>query len=384
MLKKTTPLFALGFRPFYLLAALWSVLAIVEWLCELNGYSFRGNSQIPGIQWHAHEMIFGFAATVVAGFALTAVRSWTGLDTPTGASLAMLVLLWIGGRIGPLLSPYLAFIDVLFLPAIAIAIGRLILHRRMYRNLFLPFILSVLGVLNAVFYLATFDRIQVDANKTLVISLFLIVMIEIMIGGRVIPSFTANAFFGLKQVRNKNFATLVLASCGVSFLLWIFAPTNPITAIICLFTGVIQFILLWGWRPFATFSKPIVLVLHAAYFWIPLGFILLGLSALGLITFYIPVHAFGIGATAGLIIGMITRTAMGHTGRQLTAGVIEVLSYSLVQATAIFWMLAHLLSGTWFHSTLGWAGMFWCTAFLLYLYKYIPWLTQPRLDGQPG
>jgi uncharacterized protein involved in response to NO len=384
MSKKVAPLFALGFRPFYLLAALWSVIAITEWLFELNGYSFRGNSPIPGIQWHAHEMIFGFAATVVAGFALTAVRAWTGLDTPTGTSLMLLVLLWVGGRVAPLISPYLAFIDVLFLPAIAIAIGRLIIYRRMYRNLFLPFILSVLGVLNAIFYLSALDHIQIDANKVLMISLFLIVMIEIMIGGRVIPSFTANAFFGLKQVRNKNFSTLVLASCGASFLLWIFAPANPVTAIACLFTGVIQFALLWGWRPFATFAKPIVLVLHAAYFWIPLGFILLGLSALGLVTIYIPVHAFGIGATAGLIIGMITRTAMGHTGRQLIAGAIEILSYSLVQATAIFWMLAHLLNGTWFHSTIGWAGVFWCTAFLLYLYKYIPWLTSPRVDGQPG
>ena len=177
MSKKTMPLFALGFRPFYLLAALWSVIAVAEWLCELSGYSFRGSSAIPGIQWHAHEMIFGFAATVVAGFALTAVRAWTGLDTPTGKSLMLLVLLWIAGRVGPLLSPYLAVVDVLFLPAIAIAIGRLILHQRMYRNLFLPFILSVLGVLNAVFYLSANNRIQIDANKVLIISLFLIVMI---------------------------------------------------------------------------------------------------------------------------------------------------------------------------------------------------------------
>ena len=384
MSKKTMPLFALGFRPFYLLAALWSVIAVVEWLCELSGYSFRGNSEIPGIQWHAHEMIFGFAATVVAGFALTAVRAWTGLDTPTGKSLMLLVLLWIAGRVGPLLSPYLAVVDVLFLPAIAIAIGRLILHQRMYRNLFLPFILSVLGVLNAVFYLSANNRIQIDANKVLIISLFLIVMIEIMIGGRVIPSFTANAFFGIKQIRNKNLATLVLACCGASFLLWIFFPTNYLTAIVCLFTGLIQLKMLWGWNPLATVSKPIVLVLHAAYLWIPLGFILLGLSALGFVTIYIPVHAFGIGATAGLIIGMITRTAMGHTGRPLIAGVIETLAYTLVQATAIFWMLAHAFSGTWFHSALGWAGICWCTAFILYLFKYFPWLTKPRLDGQPG
>ena len=154
-------LFALGFRPFYLLAAFWSVVAILEWLMELSGSGLRNIGSIPGIQWHAHEMIFGFAATVITGFALTAVRSWTGLDTPTGAALMLLVVLWFAGRLGPLLSPYLAILDVLFLPTIAIVIGKLITQRKMTRNLFLPFILSVLGMLNGLFYLTAYGRINI-------------------------------------------------------------------------------------------------------------------------------------------------------------------------------------------------------------------------------
>ena len=351
---------------------------------ELSGSGLRGVGSIPGIQWHAHEMIFGFATTVIVGFALTAVRSWTGLDTPKGYSLMLLAILWIAGRLGPLLTPYFAIIDILFLPTIALVIGKLILQRNMARNLFLPLILSALGVLNGLFYMSAYGHINIDANAPLISSLFLIVMIEIMIGGRVIPSFTANSILGLKQFRNKSYASTVLVFSAASFLLWTFFPVSIVTALICIFTGVLQLVLLFGWRPFATTSKPIVWVLHAAYFWIPIGFIFLGFSSLGLISIYIALHAFGIGATGGLIIGMITRTAMGHTGRSLTAGSTEVICYALVQATAIIWMAAHLTSGVWFHSTIGLAGICWCLAFLLYIHKYFPWLSKPRLDGQPG
>lgn len=384
MTKKTIPLFALGFRPFYLLAAFWSVAAILEWLMELSGSGIRGIGSIPGIQWHAHEMIFGFATTVVAGFSLTAVRSWTGLETPKGRSLMLLAFFWIAGRLGPLFSSYFVIIDILFLPIIAMIIGKLILQRSMVRNLFLPLILSVLGILNGLFYMSAYGHIGIDSNVPLISSLFLIVMIEIMIGGRVIPSFTANAIVGIKQFRNKSFATVVLAFSATSFLLWIFFSVSVVTALICILTGVLQFILLLGWKPLATRSKPIVWILHAAYFWIPLGFILLGLSSFGLVSMYIALHAFGIGATGGLIIGMITRTAMGHTGRLIKAGAIEVSCYVLVQVTAVIWMVAHLTVGVWFHFTIGLAGICWCLAFILYIYKYFPWLTKPRLDGQPG
>ena len=172
MTKKTIPLFALGFRPFYLLAAFWSVVAILEWLMELSGSGLRGVGSIPGIQWHAHEMIFGFAATVIAGFALTAVRSWTGLETPKGGSLMLLAILWIAGRLGTLFSPCFAIIDVLFLPTIAMVIGKLILQKNMVRNLFLPLILSALGMLNGLFYMSAYGHINVDANSLLISSLF--------------------------------------------------------------------------------------------------------------------------------------------------------------------------------------------------------------------
>jgi uncharacterized protein involved in response to NO len=382
--KRYLPLFDLGFRPFYLLAAFWSVIAIMEWLLELSGSGVRNIGSIPGIQWHAHEMIFGFAATVIVGFALTAVQSWTGLDTPKGFSLMLLAVLWIAGRLGPLVSPNLAIVDVLFLPTIAVVIGKLIVQRKMTRNLFLPLILSLLGLLNGLFYLSAYGRMNIDANTVLMASLFLIVMIEIMIGGRVIPSFTANAIAGLHQFKSKNLANITLICSASAFLLYIFSSSNYLTSIICFLAGCLQLILQWGWRPLATVSKPMVWVLHAAYGWMSLGFIFLGLSSLGILSVYIALHAFGIGATGGLIIGMITRTAMGHTGRKINAGYIEKTCYILVQLTAIIWMIAHVTTGVWFHATIGLAGVCWCLTFILYIFKYLPWLTRARFDEQAG
>ena len=384
MSKRPFPLFTLGFRPFYLLAAFWSVVAMMEWLLELSGSGVRNIGSIPGIQWHAHEMIFGFAATVITGFALTAVQSWTGLDTPKGVTLMLLAVLWIAGRLGPLVSPYLAIVDILFLPTIAVVIGKLIVQRKMTRNLFLPLILSLLGLLNGLFYLSAYGRVNVDANTVLIASLFLIIMIEIMIGGRVIPSFTANAIAGLQQFKSKNLASITLVCSAGALLLSIFFAGNQITSMICFVAGCLQLMLQWGWRPLATVFKPMVWILHAAYAWIPLGFIFLGLSSLGILSVYIALHAFGIGATGGLIIGMITRTAMGHTGRQIKAGHIEKTCYALVQLTAIIWMIAHVTTGNWFHATISLAGVCWCLAFILYIYKYLPWLTKARFDGQAG
>jgi uncharacterized protein involved in response to NO len=254
----------------------------------------------------------------------------------------------------------------------------------MTRNLFLPLILSLLGLLNGLFYLSAYGQMSVDANTVLMASLFLIVMIEIMIGGRVIPSFTANAIAGLHQFKSKNLASITLVCSASAFLLYIFSFGNYLTSIICLLAGCLQLLLQWGWRPLATVSKPMVWVLQAAYAWISLGFIFLGLSSLGILSVYIALHAFGIGATGGLIIGMITRTAMGHTGRKIHAGYIEKTCYVLVQLTAIIWMIAHVTTGAWFHATIGLAGVCWCLTFILYIFKYLPWLTRARFDGQAG
>ena len=384
MLHKKNALLALGFRPFYLLASFWAIFTVVEWLLELQGLGLRRFDQLPGMQWHAHEMIFGFAATVITGFALTAAKAWTGLDTPTGLTLLALVLLWLLARVGAFTGSVFIIIDICFLPIIAIVIGRLILRVKMYRNLFLPLILFSLGFLNAGFYLSTFAYINVDSNKILFASLYLIVMIEIMIGNRIIPSFTSNTIPGLQQYRNQSLVKATMIGSALTFLLQIMSTHSQITAVTCFVIATLHLLLLWGWRPLATVGKPILWILHISYAWIPLGFVLLGFSQLGFITIYPALHVFGIGATGGLIIAMITRTALGHTGRLLVAGLGEITAYFGIQATLLIWLLANSNFGMSFYPLMVIAGICWIGVFIIYLIKYFPLLTQPRQDGKAG
>jgi len=381
---KKIAVLALGFRPFYLLASLWAIFSIFEWLLELQNMGIRNLSAIPSMLWHAHEMIFGFAATVITGFALTAVRAWTGLDTPKGWSLLLLVALWLIARIGAFTGTPLVVVDICFLPIVAIVIGRLIVKVRMYRNLFLPLILTILGILNALFYLTLLGHIKLEINQIIFAALYLIIMIEIMIGNRIIPSFTANATPGLQQDRHPTLTKITIFCSALTFLLQIFNPVVLLNAIACFAIGCLHLFLLRGWRPLATKGKPLLWIMHLSYTWIAVGFFLLGLSDLGLITIYPALHVFGIGATGGLIIAMITRTALGHTGRPLLAGLTETICYLGIQATLVFWLLGNTNLNAWFYPFFVIAGVCWMSVFSLYLIKYYPLLTSPRPDGKAG
>ena len=384
MRDKKIAVLGLGFRPFYLLASLWAIFSILEWLLELQNAGIRGLNAIPSMMWHAHEMIFGFAATVITGFALTAVKAWTGLDTPKGWSLLLLVALWLIARIGAFTGSPLIVVDICFLPMVAIVIGRLIVKARMYRNLFLPLILTILGILNALFYLTLLGHLKLDVNQIIFFALYLIIMIEIMIGNRIIPSFTANAIPGLQQNRNPTITKLTIIASAFTFLLQIFSPVALLNGIACFVISGLHLFLLQGWRPLATKSKPLLWIMHLSYTWISVGFFLLGLSDLGLMTIYPALHVFGIGATGGLIIAMITRTALGHTGRPLLAGLIETFCYFGIQTTLFFWFLGNSNLNTWFYPFLVIAGACWMSVFTLYLIKYLPLLTRPRPDGKAG
>ena len=384
MSDKKIAVLALGFRPFYLLASFWAIFAILEWLLELQGIGLRGFNSLSGMQWHAHEMVFGFAATVVTGFALTAVRAWTGLDTPGGINLLLLVILWVSARVGAFTENIFIFADIFFLPIIAIVIGRLILKAKMYRNLFLPLILIFLGCLNACFYLSALGYLNIDINAIIFDSLYLIIMIQIMLGNRIIPSFTANAIPGLKQNRSNVLTNAAVIGSALTFSLQILAPVGLINAIACFTIAVIHSVLIWGWRPLATKGKPILWILHISYSWIAVGFLLLGLFQLRLISIYPALHVFGIGATGGLIIAMITRTALGHTGRSLMIGLSEISCYVGIQATLLIWLLANSRHDSWFYPLMVIAGFCWMFIFMIYIVKYFPLLTQPRPDGKKG
>lgn len=376
-------LLELGFRPFYLLAAVWAVLAILFWLAELHGQRWRGDSP-PGIFWHGHEMIFGFAVATVTGFSLTVVRNWTQRQTARGGWLAALVLLWLAGRVVFLAWPTAGALDLAFLPAAALAVAINLVRARQWRNLFLPLLLLLLAGCNLAFHLAAADGDPGTMATALRAALFCLVMIEIVMAGRVIPGFTANAVAGAKPLRDPRLERFAIAAAAAAFVLAC-APVAPrAAAAVSGLAGALHLARLAGWKPWLVTRSPLLWVLHLAYAWIAIGLLLLAAAQLDWIAVSAAIHAFGVGATGGLIIGMMTRTARGHTARPLRAGRMEVAAYALVAAAALVRVGIAAIPDLPYLTGLDLAGGLWSGGFLLFVLRFSAWLMRPRADGQPG
>lgn len=381
------PVLRLGFRPFYLGTALLACLSVPLWIAV-----FLGHVQLPLPQplspllWHGHEMLFGFAAGVVAGFLLTAVKAWTGLPTPRGPLLGALALLWLAARLAVFVAPYPVFaaIDMLLLPAVAAALLRVLIASGNKRNIPLISLLVLMALANGVFHLAVLGWLAVPPVSALYAQLGLIVMVICVMTGRVLPMFTKNVTPGLVINVPRRFEMSLLATTAVALLLWVLGARALWVAAAALVAAGMHAWRLWLWHPQVTFKKPILWILHASYAWMPLGFLLLALSQLGWVQQSLAVHAFGVGVIGGLIIGMVTRTARGHTGRPLQAGRAEVLAYACVMAAAVLRVLVPALQPAWYAYALEGAACLWALAFAMYLFIYTPWLTRTRLDGKDG
>ena len=379
------PLLRLGFRPFYLGAALLACLSVPFWVAVFLGHAGL-ELQITPLLWHAHEMLFGFAAGVIVGFLLTAVKAWTGLATPRGAVLGGLAVVWLAARLSAVFAPYpvYAALDMVLLPAVAAILLRLLVKAGNKRNIPLIFILVLLSVANLVFHLSAMGFIDVPAVSALYAGLALIVMIESVMAGRVVPMFTKSVTPGLVISIPRPFELGTLAVTALALALWVFAPPGPVTLGVCALAAVLHLARLWQWHPQVTLKRPILWILHVSYAWIPVGFALLAMAQAGWVGVSLAVHAFAVGTTGGLIIGMITRTARGHTGRPLQVSRAEVLAYALVMGAAVARVLIPAVVPDWYVPALTIAAAFWAVAFAIYLVVYAPWLTQTRLDGKDG
>lgn len=341
---------------------------------------------VAPILWHAHEMLFGFAVAIIVGFLMTAGKNWTGLATPRGPWLGALALLWLAARISAWVGPYAlyAVLDLALLPLVAGVLVTLLLRAGNHRNLPLALILALLTVANFVFHLAVMGVLSISPMAGLLGALALIVMIECVMAGRVVPAFTMSVTPGLKIVANQWVERMTLGATALGLGLWVFSPPNLVSSAVLALAAVLHVWRLLSWRPQVTRQRPILWILHAAYFWIPIGLGLLALAQLGLVPVSAGVHALAVGATGGLIVGMITRTARGHTGRPILASKLEVLAYALVLSAAILRVFLPLLAPEMLVPALVLAGAAWALAFMLYLLKFTPWLLATRLDGKDG
>ena len=379
------PVLRLGFRPFYLGAAVFAALAVPVWVAAFVGWLNLNLSVAPAL-WHAHEMLFGFAAAVIVGFLLTAGKAWTGLATPRGPLLGVLAALWLAARLSALVAPYSVYaaLDLALLPLVAAIVLDVLVRARSWRNLPLVVILLLLSTANLVFHLAVAGMLDAPPMRALHAGLALIVMIECVIAGRVIPAFTVNATPGLRLKLRRPLEAAALFVTALALAGWVLAPAGPAGSLAFAAAAALQLLRQLQWQPWVTRKRPILWVLHAAYAWIPIGFALLAASQLGATSPSAGVHALAIGATAGLIIGMITRTARGHTGRPLHASKAEVVAYLLVTGAAMVRVAVPLVAPQHLMASLICAALAWSAAFLIYLFVFAPWLLTTRLDGKDG
>ncbi len=378
-------LFRLGFRPFYLAAALLATLAVPLWVAAFFGVAPAALS--PGLAWHVHEMVFGFAATVVVGFLYTAARNWTGLPTPSGRHLALLAGVWAAGRLALLAAPPLAaaIIDVIFLPLAAWPVWRALRQADNRRNLFLPALLGAMAVLNLLFHAAVLGVLALDPLTPPRIALLMIVLIEVVMGARVIPSFTANAVPAAQPLTRPRHDRLSIALVALTVAAWSLGMPEPSVAGLSLAAALTVAVRGIGYRPQRVLAHPLLWILHLSYLWVAIGLALLATAAIGWTSESAAFHALGVGATGGLIIGMITRTALGHTGRPLRAGPAEWSMYLLLQAGALLRVLAALPWGaSAYEELLVASAACWTLSFGMYLAAYAPKLMAPRIDGRDG
>ena len=379
----------LGFRPFYLGAALFSATAILLWLGALfGGLSLPTFSSIDPIAWHAHEMVFGFALAVIAGFLLTASNNWTGILPAAGLPLAIVFLLWAAARYfvasGHLMLA--AWADIGFALLLIALLFRVLFLAKLWRNFTILGMVALMGSLNAWFYAIALLGLAANPLYPVEIALLIVMQLLVVMGGRVIPMFTQNGIPGISVWKPQFFVVLTPMASVIGIVAWLTLPPR-IAFLGCLFAAAINLARWAGWKPWQCFKQPMVWVLQLGYLWIPLTLIAMGLNALAIIPRSLPMHALGVGAMGLIIAGMITRTAMGHTGRPILATRVETAVFVLIALSGLLRVVAaipDLLNPAATPSFLLASGFCWATAFILYLSRYAPWLFRPRLDGRPG
>lgn len=377
-------LWALGFRPFYLLASIFAALSVPLWVAQYSGY--LPPLLVRGPTWHGHEMLFGYTLAVVTGFLFTAGRNWTGQPTPTGRALIAFVLLWIAGRV-LMLTPYAtmaAVVNAAFPVAVGIALAIPLRNSRNRRNYFFVGLLLLLGAAVLAMHLSWLGVLAWPERASLQAGLDVVLFVLAVMGGRVIPMFTNNGIPGVRATRHPFVERVALGSVLLLLVADVLPTPESVIATIALVAALAHAARLYLWQPWRTLQTPLVWVLHAAYGWIVVYLVLRALAVLGLVAGPLAMHALTIGAIGGMTIGMMTRTARGHTGRPLLADGFELTCYLLVQCAALIRVFGGLLAPAAYLFTVIASGICWSLAFALYAVRYWPVLSRARLDGKPG
>jgi uncharacterized protein involved in response to NO len=377
-------LWELGFRPFYLLASGFAALSIALWALQFTGV--LQHAYLQGPLWHAHEMLFGFAMAVLVGFLLTAGRNWSGQATPTGTWLMAMAALWLAGRV-LVLTPFgwaAALVNTAFPLVSALALGLAFYKGRNTRNYFFVGLLVLMGLAELSVHLSALGVLHIPGWAGIALALDVMLFVLAVMGGRVIPMFTNNGVPGAQAVRQPLVEKLALGSILLLLLadtLHIVGAWFALLAALAMLAHLARWLL---WQPWKTWRNPLVWVLHLAYAWIVLHLLLRAFAALYWVPASAATHALTAGAIGCMVIGMMTRTALGHTGRPLRAGTTEVLCYALVGTAALVRVVVPLFAQSLLYHAVIVASVLWSGGFGLYAVRYWPILSRARRDGLPG
>jgi len=386
-------LFSYAFRPFFLLLGLFAIVAMVIWLMALQGF---GPAVLPVdvIAWHSHEMAVGIGLAAVAGFLLTAVSTWTGRPPVSGLHLMALVLAWLSGRVamgfGGVLPVSIVFaVDMLFPILLFIYVAREVIGGGNHRNYPLVYLTAFLMLLNLLFHTPALGLVPLAVDIDRVALYLLVHMLLLMvsiIGGRIIPAFTGN---WLRSQGSSHLPVSYAWLDGVAILATIvtgvFAsllPLSPITGVAALVAAIAHAARLSRWCGLATRREPLLFVLHVAYAWLPVGYLFTAEAVIGWQPVTVALHALTVGGVSFMILAVMTRVALGHTGRPLHAARLTVIAYWLMLASALARVLSALGSDYLFKVSI--AGGLWIAAFALFIWVYAPILLGPRAESETG
>jgi len=372
-----------GFRPFFLLGSLYAGIAVLAWLPMFHGELSVATAFAPR-DWHVHEMLFGYVAAVVTGFLLTAIPNWTGRLPIQGTPLLLLVSTWLAGRIAVTLSASIgwmvaAVIDVAFLAVLAGAATREIVVGSNWRNLKIVAMIGVLAAANLAFHLEA--HLRGSAEYATRVGIAAVVLLITLIGGRIVPSFTHNWLVRERAGRLPapfgRFDIAIVAASTAALALWIVLPFGRVTAAGLFAAAMLQFIRLGRWAGDRAVAEPLVLILHIGYAFVPIGLLLAGAGALGLVPESAGVHAWTAGAVGTMTLAVMTRASLGHTGRALAASAATRAIYVAVVIAALT-RIGAALAPEWSELLLHITVIAWAGAFLGFAAVYAPILCSAR------
>jgi uncharacterized protein involved in response to NO len=382
----------LGFRPFFLLGGVFAVIGVAIWLWVLSyqGSLPQGGS-LGAVQWHAHEMLFGYGLAVIAGFLLTAEGNWTGVQTLHGAPLLLLAALWLLARVMPFVPhvqaiPIMAVLDLLFNILLCIALLHPIVKVRQWKHLSIWTKVLLLLVANGLFYLGIFNQLDEGVRLGLYTALYVIVALVMLMGRRVIPFFIEKGVgypVSLHNYRWLDLSSLVLML--VFIIVEVFVVSPQYAAITAAALAILHAWRLLGWYTHGIWKKPLLWSLYLGYAWLVVGFILKALSYWGTVNPMLAIHAFVYGGIGMLTLGMMARVALGHTGRDVfnPPRVLSVL-FLLLLAGAVARVLMPLLTPGSYAMWIMVSQLLWMAAFAGFVLVYAPMLVKGRVDGKYG